>query len=167
MATTNARTGRFVSRSRTSGRVVRAPKRPTRFLIDTSVWARLATTPEVVEELKKLVELVSPTDLLVCPPVAVEYGFTARTGKDHSKLMEQLDAFGASDVHPTREDVLALQSRLWNGGLLRAAGATDTLIAAYALKNNAAVLHYDRDFEHIASVVPGFSHKWILPRGSI
>lgn len=147
--------------------MVRVPKHPTRFLIDTSVWARLATTPEVVEELKKVVELASPTDLLVCPPVAAEYGFAARTGKDHSRLMQQLDAFGECDAHPTRAEVLDMQSRLWNGGLLRAAGAMDTVIAAYALKNNAAVLHYDRDFEHIASVVPTFAHKWIVPRGSI
>lgn len=100
------------------------PNHPTRFLIDTSVRARLATSPEVVEELKKI-------------------------------------------AHPARAEVLDVQSRLWNGGLLRAAGAMDTLIAAYALKNNAAVLHYDGDFEHIASVVPSFAHKWILPRGSI
>ena len=110
---------------------------------------------------------MSPTDVLVCPPVALEYGFTVRTGKDHSKLMAQFGAFGECDSHPTRDDVMEIQSRLWNGGLLRAAGAMDTLIAAYAVKNNASVLHYDRDFEHIAAVVPTFAHRWILPRGSI
>jgi hypothetical protein len=159
--------GRFVVRSPTSGRFGRAPRRPTRFIVDTSVWARLATTPEVVDELKKIVELVSPTDVLVCPPVALEYGFTARTSKDHSEIMEHLGAFGECESHPTRDDVVEIQSRLWNAGLLRAAGAMDTLIAAYAMKNNASVLHYDRDFEHIASVVPTFAHRWILPRGSI
>jgi len=167
MATTNSRSGRWVSRSATTGRLARTPKRGTRFLIDTSVWARLATTPEVVKELKKFVELVSPMDLLVCPPAAVEYGFTAPTPKAHAAVTEQLKAFGQCDVHPTHEEVLDIQSRLWNGGLLRAAGATDTLIAAYAIKNDAAVLHYDRDFEHIAAVAPAFSHRWILPRGSI
>lgn len=167
MATTNARRGPWVARSSTTGRLARPPKRPVRFLVDTSVWARLATTPEVVDELKKIVELVSPADLLVCPPVALEYGFTAPSGKAHSVLIAQLDAFGQCDVHPDQEEVVDIQSRLWNGGLLRAAGAMDTLIAAYAMKNDAAVLHYDRDFEHIAAVVPGFAHRWILPRGSI
>jgi predicted nuclease of predicted toxin-antitoxin system len=81
--------------------------------------------------------------------------------------MGQLEAFGECGAHPTTGDVLAVQSRLWNGGLLRAAGAVDTLIAAYAMKNDAAVLHYDSDFEHIASVVPGFAHRWIVPRGSV
>ena len=111
--------------------------------------------------------MVRPIDLLVCPPVAVEYGFTAPTAKAHRALTEQLEAFGRCDTHPTQDEVLQIQNRLWNGGLLRAAGATDTFIAAYAMRNDAAVLHYDRDFEHIASVVPGFSHRWILPRGSI
>lgn len=166
MATTNARRGSWVAGSRTTGRVARPPKR-ARFLIDTSIWARLATTPEVVEEFKKIVELVSPADLLVCPPVALEYGFTAPSGKAHSTLIAQLDAFGQCDIHPVQGEVLDIQERLWNGGLLRAAGAMDTLIAAYAMKNEAAVLHYDRDFEHIATVVPGFAHRWILPRGSI
>jgi predicted nucleic acid-binding protein len=167
MGTTKARQGRGDSRPNTTGRIARTPERPTRFLVDTSVWARLATNPEVGEELKKIVELVSPADLLVCPPVALEYGFTAPSGKFHSALIEQLDAFGRCGTHPDQEDVLDIQSRLWNGGLLRAAGAMDTLIAAYAMKNDAAVLHYDRDFEHIASVVPGFAHRWILPRGSL
>jgi predicted nucleic acid-binding protein len=121
----------------------------------------------VVEELKKIVELVSPADLLVCPPVALEYGFTAPSGKAHAALIAQLDAFEQCDGHPDQEEVVDIQGRLWNGGLLRAAGAMDTLIAAYAMKNDAAVLHYDRDFEHIASVVPGFAHRWIVPRGSI
>ena len=75
--------------------------------------------------------------------------------------------FAECTERPTVDDALDIQSRLWNGGLLRAAGATDALIAAYAIKNNATVLHYDRDFEHIASVVPGFHHRWILPRGSV
>lgn len=147
--------------------MARPPKRPARFLVDTSVWARLATTPEVVEELKKIAELVRPVDLLICPPIALEYGFTAPSGNAHSALIAQLDAFGQCDVHPDQDEVLAIQSRLWNSGLLRAAGAMDTLIAAYAVKNDATVLHYDRDFEHIAAVVPGFAHRWILPRGSI
>ncbi len=120
-----------------------------------------------MEELKKIVELSSPGDLLVCPPVALEYGFTAPTPKAHTALADQLEAFGQCDAHPTQDEVLSIQSSLWNGGLLRAAGAMDTLIAAYAIKNDAAVLHYDRDFEHLASVVPGFAHRWILPRGSI
>jgi predicted nucleic acid-binding protein len=59
------------------------------------------------------------------------------------------------------------QNALWNRGLLRAAGAMDTLIAAYAIRNKATLLHYDRDFDHIASPTPDFRHEWIVPRGSL
>jgi predicted nucleic acid-binding protein len=63
--------------------------------------------------------------------------------------------------------VLEIQNRLWTSGRLRAVGAMDTLIAAYALHNDATVLHYDRDFEHIAVVTPEFRHEWIVARGSV
>ena len=39
--------------------------------------------------------------------------------------------------HPTAGEVLAIQNLLWRTGLARAAGALDTLIAAYAIKNEA------------------------------
>ena len=80
--------------------------------------------------------------------------------------MRELAAFPECPQSPTGVDVLELQNRLWNGGLLREVGAMDTLIAAYAHRNDAAVLHYDRGFEHIAAVTPGFRHEWVIPRGT-
>jgi predicted nucleic acid-binding protein len=142
-------------------------KKPTRYLIDNSVWARLSTDPDVVAALRSIVDLTRPDDVLVCPPIAVEIGFGARTGADHSVLQTQLGAFSHCSEHPNVDDALDIQNRLWNGGLLRAAGSMDTLIAAYALKNDAILLHYDRDFDYIAAVMPAFRHQWIVPRGSI
>lgn len=158
--------GRYLSRSRSNGRLSAGTK-SSRFLIDNSVWARLSTTPEIVGALQAIVDLASPDDVLVCAPIAIEVGFSARTGADHATLMEWLAAFPDCGEHPTAQEAMSIQGRLWNGGLLRAAGAMDTLIAAYALKNDATLIHYDRDFEHIASVTPHFRHQWIVPRGSI
>lgn len=141
--------------------------RTNRYLIDNSVWARLSTDPSVVDALKAVVDLANPDDVLICPPIAMEVGFSARTGPDHTALMTQLEAFPECGEHPSVEDAMLVQNRLWNGGLLRAAGAMDTLIAAYAMKNGATLLHYDQDYEHIATVAPGFRHQWIVPRGSI
>lgn len=189
MATSNARsassgrivssasTGRFVSkgrsirdggtRARTTGPRTTARHTHPRYLIDNSVWARLSTDPDVVVALKQLLDLANPEDTLICPPIAAEVGFSARNGADHGALMEQLSSFAECSEHPVSGEVLEIQNKLWNGGLLRAAGATDTLIAAYALKNNAIVLHYDHDFDHIATVTPAFRHEWIVPRGSV
>jgi predicted nucleic acid-binding protein len=140
---------------------------PSRFLIDNSVWGRLSTDPSVVTALKSIVNLARPDNVLVCPPIVVEVGFSARTGRDHSVLMKQLTAFAQCAEHPTTDEAMLIQNRLWNGGLLRSAGAMDTLIAAFAIKNDATLLHYDSDFEHIAAVMPAFRHQWIVPRGSL
>lgn len=136
------------------------------YLIDNSVWARLAD-PEVAAALKMRLDLVRPDNALICSPIVLEVGFSARTGAEHSALVRFLDAFPGCTSHPDAADVLQIQNKLWNQGLLRAAGAMDTLIAAYAIKNSATLLHYDRDFEHIASVMTDFRQEWIVPQGSI
>lgn len=63
--------------------------------------------------------------------------------------------------------MLAIQNALFNGGLLRAVGAVDTVIAAYAITNDAVVLHYDGDYEHVARVRDDFRQLWIAPRGAL
>jgi predicted nucleic acid-binding protein len=40
------------------------------------------------------------------------------------------------------------------------------LIAGIAEQHGAVILHYDTDFEHIASVT-GQPHLWVAPRGSL
>ena len=170
-------TGRFVSKARsvrdggtrvrTTGSRPTARRTPPRYLIDNSVWARLSTDPEVVVALKQLLDLANPEDVLICPPIAAEVGFSARNGADHTALMEQLTAFTECPEHPASAEVMEIQNKLWNSGLLRAAGAMDTIIAAYALTNDAILVHYDRDYDHIASVMPAFRHQWIAPRGSL
>lgn len=164
--TRSSTTGRNIA-ARSSSRRGRPGTAPPRFLIDNSVWARLSTDAPVVSALKSVVDLTRPDNVLVCPPIVVEAGFSTRTGSDHSLLMAQLAAFPPCAEHPTTDEAMLIQNRLWNGGLLRAVGTMDTLIAAFAIKNEATLLHYDRDFEHVAAVMPTFRHQWIVPRGSL
>lgn len=58
-------------------------------------------------------------------------------------------------AHPTAVQALDLQEQLWAHGYVRAAGALDCLIAAYAIVNDATLLHSDRDFEYIAEATRG------------
>lgn len=67
-------------------------------------------------------------------------------------------------AHPTATQALDLQEQLWAHGCvraagahgdLRAAGALDCLIAAYAIVNDANLLHSDHDFEYIAEATRG------------
>jgi hypothetical protein len=59
-----------------------------------------------------------------------------------------------------------VQTLMAQRGMHRAAGPVDLLIAAVAEQYRATILHYDADFEHIASVT-GQQHQWIVPRGSV
>lgn len=168
--------GRFISAARTS-RHPRTSERETsgpstqpavsRFLIDNSVWTRLATNPVVADAFRALVNAANPTEIHICPPIAAEYGYSSRTGADHTNLSARLAAFTDCPIAPTTAEVLNIQNALWNGGLLRAVGAMDTLITAYGIVNQATVVHYDSDFEHIRTVLPAFAHRWIVPRGTL
>jgi predicted nucleic acid-binding protein len=137
-----------------------------RLLIDNSVWQRQAQ-PEVRSAMTDLLDSRSPLDILICPPIVAEVGFSARSGPDHDAVRGFLAEFPECDSHPSVDLVLAVQNALFRGGLVRAVGALDTVIAAYAIANDAAVVHYDRDFERVARVWPDFRHTWIAPRGSL
>jgi predicted nucleic acid-binding protein len=137
-----------------------------RYLIDNSVWQR-QRQPEVKAAMSRLVSARSPRSILVCPPIVAEVGFSARSGADHDAVLHALAAFPDCEEHPTSADLLDLQNALFNSGLVRAAGATDTLIAAYALANDATLVHYDRDYEFLARAEPALRHAWIAPPGSL
>jgi len=138
-----------------------------RFIVDNSVWQRLSHQEPVRDRFTRLIESTSPAMIMVCPPVVAEVGFSARNGGDHDRLRQALAQFAECPVHPTTAITLGIQNALLTNGFFRAVGALDTVIAAYALANDAAVLHYDRDFELIAKVVPSFRHEWIVARGAL
>ncbi|KRE29551.1 PIN domain-containing protein [Agromyces sp. Soil535] len=139
----------------------------TRYLIDNSVWARLATDQTVQAAFEAIVIANRPSSILICPPVVAEYSFSARNGVEHDAMMESLSAFTECDEAPNSAQVLLVQNSLWNAGLVRTAGAMDTIIATYAIQNEAIIVHYDRDYELIARAVSQLQHQWIVPRGSL
>lgn len=136
-----------------------------RFLVDTSAMNRVARSPEVATGLRR----ASQEGLLViCPPVLLELGFSARSLDDWDRLQADLADFPVLHPSPlTQPKATSLQRALWAGGKVRAVGAFDTFIAAIAMEHRATVLHYDRDFEHLGSVEPRFDHRWVAPAGSV
>ena len=46
---------------------------------------------------------------------------------------------------------------------LKGRKVNDLLIASVAIRLSVPVMHYDRDFAHIASVEPSFAHEWLTP----
>ncbi len=134
----------------------------TDYLVDNSVWARLAAGDERITARLRRIER-APADLFVtCPPQVLEFCHSARTPDEHAHYRQQISLGFPLERAPDESLVLQIQSALWNSGLVRAAGSLDILIAGYAIVNDATVLAADHDFDHIARVVE-LSHEYIAP----
>ena len=119
----------------------------TIYIVDQSIWSRV----ELNRAVDALVQRVARDDTIVtCPPQVLEYCHPARNPTEYRERRADMDTFFALRRHPTTDDVLDLQQALWDNGLMRAAGAIDLLIAAYAIANEATILSADRDFDAIA-----------------
>ena len=134
----------------------------TDYLVDSSVWVRLASGDSIVAARLRRIER-APADLFVtCPPQVLEFCHSARTPAEHARYREQISLGFPLERAPDESLVLDVQSALWNSGLVRAAGAVDILIAAYAIVNDATVLTADHDFDHIAQVTD-LKHEYVAP----
>lgn len=124
----------------------------TTYLVDQSIWSRV----EVDRSIDALVrQLVHDHTIVTCPPQVLEYCHPARNPTEYRERRVDMDSFFALRRHPTTDDVLDLQQALWDNGLMRAAGAIDVLIAAYAIANDATILSADGDFDAIAQATEG------------
>lgn len=133
-----------------------------RHLIDKSALARW-TKPSVREVLKPLHERYL---LAVCRPTEYEMAHSARDGAEATRISTWLHAFDY--VHSTDETftrALEVQRHALNAGFHRALSLPDLLIAATAELNRLTVLHYDGDFDMIASLT-GQPAEWVAPAGS-
>ena len=132
------------------------------FLIDTSVIKRLGRTP-----VREAVEPLAAAGRLGRAAISdLEVGYSARNAEEWDRLMGALDAFGTIETtagHVRR----ALQvQRMLAQRSQRGRKIPDLLIAAAAEELDVAVLHYDADFELIASVT-GQRSQWVVPAGSV
>lgn len=134
----------------------------TDYLVDNSVWARLASGDRAVADRLRRIER-APADLFVtCAPQVLEFCHSARTSEEHRAFRDQISLGFPLERAPDESLVLEIQTALWASGLVRAAGPVDILIAGYAMVNDATVLAADRDFEHIAQVVD-LQHEYVAP----
>lgn len=106
--------------------------------------------------------------LAAATPQMLEYGHSARNPRDYDILMQKLEAFVllVPDLE-CHKQAMAIQHALWHNAKVRGAGAFDIQIAAIAIRHGATVVHYDKNFQTIGSVVPEFRQHWIAPPGSL
>jgi predicted nucleic acid-binding protein len=129
------------------------------YLVDTSVLTRLAK-PGVAATLLELDEVS------YSPISALEYRYSAANERDWNRLGEVLDGFvrvPIADADFQRADEV---QRLLASAGLKGRKPPVLIIAAQAERVGFIVVHYDRDFEHIASVTQQRT-LWIAPPGSI
>ena len=137
----------------------------TRTLVDTSALSRGRTSKAVAGALADLVR--GPNDQLVLTPVIrLELLYSARSRAEHHANRVWFAAFPSLPMEGTEELALDLQERLFHAGKGRAAGVVDLLTAAAAILHRVVLVHYDSDFDHIASVDDRLRARWIVPRGS-
>ena len=133
------------------------------YLADTSALARVSH-PTVGFELDRLGRLGL---LASCVTVDLEVLYSARSPAEYTEIARRR-VVGFTDL-PLHDEIASrarwVQSELARRSQHRAAGVVDLLTAAIAERHAAVLLHYDRDFDHIAEVT-GQQTRWVVAAGS-
>ena len=134
----------------------------TTHLAETSVLTRLSVAA-VRGALQPFIDAVA---LARCALTDLELGFSASGASEWDKLQALLTTLTPVEVTPAVIGRAKNVQRLLAAGGLKGRKVPDLIIAAAAELADLTVLHYDHDFELIASVT-GQPHEWVVPRGSI
>jgi len=132
------------------------------FLADKSALARFPI-PAVEQRLRPLLEegLIAS-----CAIVDLEVLYSSRSLADFEAVLEERRSLDAAPITPeVMTGAIELQHALGRRGQHRVP-IPDLVISAAARAAGLVVLHYDADFERIASA-GGAAHEWVVPQGSI
>lgn len=139
-----------------------APVR-ARYLVDKSALARMPLEPVR----RRLAPIIEAGEAATCAVIDLEVLFSARNGEEHEKIRQRRDLAYLSV--PFTEEILQraieIQGELAKTGRHRVP-IPDLLIAVTAEAAGLTVLHYDGDFDVIASVTRQ-PMEWVVPRGSV
>jgi predicted nucleic acid-binding protein len=131
-------------------------------LLDTSVLTRLSE-PTVRRAIEPRIQL---GQLARAGISDLEIGFSARNAGEWDRLLDAVDVFEL--VETTAEHVRRAKQvqRLLASKHQRGRKLPDLLVAAAAEASRLTVLHYDADFDLIATAT-GQSCEWVVPAGSV
>ncbi len=135
-----------------------------RYLLDKSALARMrhASVREV------LAPLIERGEVATCPIIELEVLYSARTRDEYRS--ERSQRVAAYPLIPLTEKAsqraLEVQAMLAERSNHRGASLPDLLIAACAEEHGLTVLHYDADYELIASAT-GQPVEWVVARESL
>jgi hypothetical protein len=136
-------------------------------LADTSAWV---WTRAVGGELRVTFdEDLVEGEIATCDMVRLELLYSARNATEFTLLQSELDALPNCPIGISQwKRALDVYEQLAHQGGLhhRAVRHPDLLIAAAAEAAGIPVLHYDEDYDRIASIT-GQDARWLARRGSI
>ncbi len=135
------------------------------FIADASAWAH-AQTPRVHRQFSSALR---ERQIATSPVVKLELLYSARNGESFDRLAADLAEL--RDIPLTRSVTNAAQRAFRKLAHMRptrhrSVSLPDLLIAAAAEDAALGVLHYDEDFDTLATVLD-FESRWIAPRGSL
>lgn len=136
----------------------------TGYLIDTSALAR----SEQHEQVQARIEQLGAQRLLYrCGIIDLEVLRSAVSPADYERRRaDRFSAYTDLPITPrVMERALAVQRALAAASQHREVSLPDLIIAACAEVHDAAVVHYDADYDRIAAVT-GQPVEWVVPRGA-
>lgn len=136
----------------------------THHLVDNSVLTRTAKAPVAA----RIEPMILSGTLAACSMTDLELLFSARNGEEHRARRDDL-ALRFVRVPLDQRDfdrAVEVQGLLADKAQHRAASIPGLVVAAAAERAGLIVLHYDADFELIASVTEQPT-EWVVPRGSV
>ncbi|BBX98535.1 PIN domain-containing protein [Mycobacterium lacus] len=117
---------------------------------------------------REIADAIEQRRIGVCLPFLLEAGYSARSTTDHAELLRELMSLPMLhiDTEVERRAVDA-QRQLARAGHHRLR-PVDLIIAALADRHGAGVLHYDRDYDTLATRTDlRFASVWLARRGSL
>jgi predicted nucleic acid-binding protein len=137
-------------------------------LVDNSAWSRLRHPSLNALRANEIAGALESGGLVVSLPLLLETGYSARDGREHAQLMDDLQALPQVGIDGEVERrALAAQSQLERSGHHRIPPA-DLIVAALADRHELDVLHYDADFDQILDRTDlRFESVWLAERGSL
>jgi predicted nucleic acid-binding protein len=112
--------------------------------------------------------LILDGSVATCTVTELEQLFSARNGDEHRARRDDLALRfpRVSLDQRTLDRTVEIQGLLAEKAQHRAASIPDLVVAAAAEHGGLTVLHYDADFELIATVT-GQPTEWVVPRGTV
>jgi len=139
-------------------------------LLDTSVWARLRDGRLTGRAADHIYDRLENGELALTEPLVLEMRYSARDGGDFALLAEELDALPllALDSHAIHRALKAQAQLAAVPGISHRVKPIDLLVAGVAERHDAAVLHYDADYDLLVERTDlAFESVWASTRGSV